>query len=110
MVAEHERRHGFYNGHRAREDTRIVAATGLECSGSLFCRDAALALENGGSRFERGAKENRHPVGNAALNTARMVACGDNMPIVGGERIIMFRTAHGWCQQSLNLVQNPYRH
>ncbi len=95
MIGEDESGHGFYDGDGAWEDAGIMAAARGE-GGIIALRvDGLLGLEDGGGGFEGDAEEDFHAVGDAALDTARVVGCGADVAVFVGERVIMLGAVEG---------------
>src|SRR5207253_1036905 len=58
VIAQHERGHRLDHRHRARQNTRIVAAAGCESRLFARCADGFLFARNRRRRFERHSKIN----------------------------------------------------
>ena len=90
VIGEDDGGHGFDHGNGSREDTGVVAATGLElgvCSGG---RDGLLGAKDRGGGFEGDPEKNRFAVADPALNAAASVGRRANAARIHKKGVVVF--------------------
>src|SRR5690606_29093192 len=92
MVNQHQSCHGFYDWYCTWYYTSIVSSSPLY--GNQFARIAEhfLFLQQSGYRFESYIKIDIHTIGNATLNSSRII--GDSLTVVL-KTIVVLASQHG---------------
>ena len=81
--------HGFYNGHRTRQYTRVVTAFGFQYRIVPVDVDGRLFHQNGSYRFEGHLEIDVLTVADSSLNTTGAVGTGLDVSVVVVENVIL---------------------
>ena len=102
MVGQYQCGHGFYYRHSTWHYTRVMTALARYFRNITIRINRLLVMHNGGHGLKGYPELNRHPIADAALDTAREIGKRNNFsgPLSLGEgwgevkNVVMFRTQH----------------